>query len=104
MNIMPPTTLEAMLENLNNPNFKTYIVLGDGSDDASQTAEGVGNIVPGLELYLVKPDAQAAVKQHFNPPEGHIGIVCSRDGSVARTLTQDEASSSIAVTQAISNA
>jgi len=44
------------------------------------------------------PDAQAAVKQHFGPPEGHIGIVCSRDGSVARTLTQDEAIDSITVT------
>ncbi len=79
MNTMPPTTLEEMLENLDNPNFKTYIVLADESNEASQTAEAVENMVPGLELYLVMPDAQAAVKQHFGPLEGHIGIVCSRE-------------------------
>ena len=53
MNTMPPTTLEEMLENLDNPNFKTYIVLADESNEASQTAEAVENMVPGLELYLV---------------------------------------------------
>lgn len=39
MNTMPPTTLEEMLENLDNPNFKTYIVLADEFNEASQTAE-----------------------------------------------------------------
>ncbi|MCH7680025.1 hypothetical protein IID10_11795 [candidate division KSB1 bacterium] len=44
MNTMPPTTLEEMLENLDNPNFKTYIVLADESNEASQTAEAVKDL------------------------------------------------------------
>lgn len=43
MNTMPPTTLEEMLENLDNPNFKTYIVLADESNEA-QTAEAVKDL------------------------------------------------------------
>lgn len=43
MNTMPPTTLEEMLENLDNPNLKTYIVLADVSN-ASQTAEAVKDL------------------------------------------------------------
>ncbi len=67
MNTMPPTTLEEMLENLDNPNFKTYIVLADESNEASQTAEAVENMVPGLELYLVMPGRSGGCKTAFWP-------------------------------------
>lgn len=101
---MPPLTLDQMISILENPNFKTYLVLGEESDDAWSMATAAQRFLPGVRSYLVKPPAQAEVRQHFDVPQDHVTIVFGRSSVVARTLTLGEASDFLTVTEAISSA
>jgi deoxycytidine triphosphate deaminase len=101
---MPPLSLDEMIAVLENPNYKTYLVLGKESEKAWKLGLAAQNFLPGVRSYLVKTPAQAEVKQHFNIPANHVGIVFGRSSFVSKTLTRTEANDFLIVTQAIANA
>jgi hypothetical protein len=101
---MPPLTLDQMIAILENPNFKTYLVFGEESDDIWSMATAAQRFLPGVRSYLVKLAAQEDVKQSFDIPQDHVAIVFGRSSVVAQTLTIAQASDFLTVTEAISNA
>lgn len=101
---MSPISLDEMLGILQNPNFKTYLVIGKKSDKAWNLALATQNYLPGVRSYLVKPDSQAQVRDHFNVPSDHVGIVFGRSDSVSKTLTKDQTEDFLKVAESINNA
>lgn len=102
--LMPPLTIDEMQSLVNNPNFKTYVVLGDESDESWKLAEAALNFLPGLQILLVLSEAHDSVREEFSVPGDHVAVIFGRSRNVAQTLSQTEASDFLTVTQAISNA
>jgi len=101
---MPPITMDQMLAMVRNPNFKTYVVLGEESDDSWSLAQAALNFLPGLQILLVQSEAQAEVRQHFLVSDDHVALIFGRSKTVSQGLSKTEASDFLTVTQAISNA
>ena len=101
---MPPITLDEMIDILKNPNFKTYLVLGEKSDDAWKLGQAAQNYLAGVRAYLVEAKVQAIVRTHFKVPQDHVGIVFGRSDAVIQTLDRAEASDFLTVTQAVNDA
>ena len=101
---MPPITLNDMLEILGNPNFKTYLVLGEESEDAWKLGLAAQNFLPGVRSYLVKQPSQDEVRNYFSVPMEHVGITFGRSLSIHKTLTKDVANDFLSVCLAIHEA
>ena len=59
---LPPITIPVFVEILQNPNFKTYAVIGNESDDTWKLALAAQNFLPGVRSYLVINDEQGAFR------------------------------------------
>ncbi len=101
---MPPITLDEMIDILNNPNFKTYLVLGDDTDDAWKLGLAAQNFLAGIRSYLIESSSQEEVRLHFEVPDDHIGIVFGRANEVFKTLNQTQANDFLTVSETIVNA
>lgn len=101
---IPPITLNEMLEILGNPNFKTYLVLGEESEAAWKLGLAAQNFLPGVRSYLVKQPSHEEVRNHFGVPMAHIGITFGRSSSVHKTLNKDAANDFLSVCSAIDEA
>ena len=93
-----------MIEILKNQNFKTYLILGNESDDTWKLGQAAQNFLPGVRAYLVKSESQAEVRANFNASEDAVGIVFGRSDAVSKTLSKSEASDFLTVTETINNA
>lgn len=102
--IMPPLTMDELLNLIDNPNFKTYVVLGNESDETWNLAQAALNFLPGLQIFLVKSESQPEVRQHFDIPNDHVALIFGRSKILSLTLSATDAGDFLTVTQAISNA
>jgi len=93
-----------MLEILENPNFKAYLVLGEESEDAWKLALAAQNFLPGVRSYLVTQASQEKVRNHFSVPLEHYGITFGRSSMVHKTLTREETNDFLSVCLAINEA
>ena len=98
------STRDELVTNLQNPNFKSYVVLGQESDDAWSMGVAAESSLSGVNVYLIEPPLQADVKQIFGVPQGHVAIVFGHTDSVSRTLDGSQAVDFQTVVDAITNA
>jgi len=99
-----PASLDELLTSLQNPNFKSYVVLGEETDDAWKMALAAKNFLAGVNCYLVRPALQTEVQGRFEVAPGHVGIVFGHGEAVARTLDKNQAADFQTITNAIKEA
>jgi hypothetical protein len=88
---MPPITLEEMRAIIANPNFKTYLVLGETGDKAWRLAIAAQNTLAGIQSYLVSASEQPGVQTAYNVAPNGVGLVFGHGAQLITTLTKKQA-------------
>ena len=101
---LPPMTIEQLKDALKNPNFSTYVFIGDEGHTGWKMAMGAQKILPALRVYRVDNSVAGLVKNEFSVNESHIGIVFDWTTDVKQTLSEAEATDYFILTEALINA
>jgi hypothetical protein len=98
---IPPLSLADLRNILKNPNFKTYLVLGEDGDTAWDLAIAAQNMLAGVRSYLIKPSAHGEVRSDFGIPDPQIAAYFGRGDHVQSTLSRGEAEDFLTVVSRI---
>jgi hypothetical protein len=101
---LPPMTLDELNTALDNPHFSTYVYIGAENDKGWKMALAIFKLLPALRIYRVASSSAATIRQTFNVPNTHVGVVFGWDREVKETLTKAKSTDFFAVSSAITNA
>ena len=101
---LPPLTPADFQLALTNPNFKTYLVFGKGSDKAWKVGKAAQRFLPGVRAYLAKSEVAAELRGTYSIPRTHVAVVFTLEGKVATTLTKGKSKDFLSVAEAIAGA
>lgn len=101
---LPPLTLDGLRDALRNPNFRSYVYIGNESDTGWKLAISAQRMLPSLRVYCAKPSEANAVLAMFNVPADRVGIVFGWGDVPKRMLSAAEAADFYTLTQAIQDA
>lgn len=98
--VLPPMTVEHLLEDLDNPHFTGYVYIG--KDDAGwAVAIGAQDFIPALRVYRADPKVADEVRAEFGAAKKDVGLVFGWKRKVFRKLAQADCEDALTVMNAI---
>jgi hypothetical protein len=102
---LPPLTMTDLSSAIANPNFKSYIYIGNADDRPWNFAKKAQQLLAGLRVYRASPQPFGdQVRTQFGAGPGVVGIVCGFDGKLKRLLNSAEADDFLTLSEAVASA
>jgi hypothetical protein len=102
---LPPLSMADLAAAMANPNFKSYVYIGDTADRQWTFAKKAQQMLAGLRVYRASPQGFGAqVRSLFGVGPGVVGVICGFDGKMKRQLSPAEADDFLTVAEAVANA